>query len=360
MRGAFLPAARVVADESAPLLHKGASKKSGKAFFASGVLRTGGAACVALALIAVCGVAVRTTKGDFFSLGAPLSSRDASPLGIGWTTVSGVADPVLTSDRGVLAGECDPDSCPYATPGSGHYSYVDNCLGGGSGCMPDSTTTGCRICTIYGDAGQFPLWFPQCPRCVCDAYGIDDPNSICVRVREEDALARETTAYTHHTTLTPTTSEGVDPSDLDETSFDLNEFDHSAESTPQTPTIGEYRPVPATGAPDGDNIIVVTDTGLPMEVHDGTDDPVVTEDGGNEESPDTDGTPTSVIPTAASVNDTSATTDTENTRLYSASQFTAGEMLEKVGTRARVAGDAERAVRRGYGRRRKSLREAGN
>ena len=330
MRGAFLPAARVVADESAPLLHKGASKKSGKAFFASGVLRTGGAACVALALIAVCGVAVRTTKGDFFSLGAPLSSRDASPLGIGWTTVSGVADPVLTSDRGVLAGECDPDSCPYATPGSGHYSYVDNCLGGGSGCMPDSTTTGCRICTIYGDAGQFPLWFPQCPRCVCDAYGIDDPNSMCVRVREEDALARETTAYTHHTTLTPTTSEGVDPSDLDETSFDLNEFDHSAESTPQTPTIGEYRPVPATGAPDGDNIIVVTDTGLPVEVHDGTDDPVVTEDGGNEESPDTDGTPTSVIPTAASVNDTSATTDTEDTRLYSASQFTAGEMLEKV------------------------------
>ena len=81
--------------------------------------------------------------------------------------------------------------CPYkrltsTSKNSGEYAYVDNCLDGGAGCTGDSATTGCRLCSIYG-GGQYPNWFPECPPCICDVFGIVDENSICKGPSAEDA-----------------------------------------------------------------------------------------------------------------------------------------------------------------------------
>ena len=131
-------------------------------------------------------------------------------LGISWSYADG-RDPIITTDRGVLQGECDAVTCtqgfhaigkfssylypltvcPYkrltsTSKNSGEYAYVDNCLDGGAGCTGDSATTGCRLCSIYG-GGQYPNWFPECPPCICDVFGIVDENSICKGPSAEDA-----------------------------------------------------------------------------------------------------------------------------------------------------------------------------
>jgi len=115
------------------------------------------------------------------SLGAS-SAFDVGRMGIRWIDVPGVEDPVMTTDRGALPGQCDISACSFLNPEAGHYAFVDNCLDGGAGCVEHLKQSGCRFCTVYADGGLAPLWLPSCPPCVCEVFDIQDPNSTCADI----------------------------------------------------------------------------------------------------------------------------------------------------------------------------------
>jgi hypothetical protein len=100
-------------------------------------------------------------------------------LGIMWSYARSRPgqDPVITTDSGALEDTCDAEICTMGDNAIGEYAYVDNCLDGGAGCMADSDVTGCRLCTIYKPGP--PTWFPQCPKCVCSAFGVTEEDTIC-------------------------------------------------------------------------------------------------------------------------------------------------------------------------------------
>ena len=106
------------------------------------------------------------------------ASASTGLLGIDWAYVNGPGqDPIMTTDSGELQGTCDIDTCFQGNHEIGEYAYVDNCLDGGAGCMEDSRTTGCRICTI--NTPGYPTWFPLCPDCVCTTFGVTTNGTIC-------------------------------------------------------------------------------------------------------------------------------------------------------------------------------------
>ena len=57
------------------------------------------------------------------------------------------------NDRGIGVGQCDDITCGPGEADIGEYKYVDNCLGGGGGCI--GLTSGCRTCSI-NNYGTYP------------------------------------------------------------------------------------------------------------------------------------------------------------------------------------------------------------
>jgi hypothetical protein len=148
------------ADERAPLLD---GKRSSPGYFSR--VRVAG---VVLGVAAVAAVS---------AVSSGLVSTDS--LGIMWSYARSRPgqDPVITTDSGALEDTCDAEICYMGDHEIGEYAYVDNCLDGGAGCMADSDVTGCRLCTIYKPGP--PTWFPQCPKCVCSAFGVTEEDTIC-------------------------------------------------------------------------------------------------------------------------------------------------------------------------------------
>ena len=161
-RTAGAPIAARPADERAPLLQRVAPSDGG--FISRGV-----AARLVLGALALTAVSAA-------SIGA-VTARSGL-LGIDWSYAVGPGqDPIMTTDSGVPQGSCDVETCFQGNHAIGEYAYVDNCLDGGAGCMEDSRTTGCRICTI--NTPGYPSWFPQCPDCVCTTFGVTTNGTIC-------------------------------------------------------------------------------------------------------------------------------------------------------------------------------------
>jgi len=72
-------------------------------------------------------------------------------------------------------------------PSIGHepymYSFVDNCLLGGAGCVGESG--GCRHCLVGEVTREHHPDFPVCPPCVCEHYGL--PEADCAPLSNESS-----------------------------------------------------------------------------------------------------------------------------------------------------------------------------
>jgi hypothetical protein len=74
---------------------------------------------------------------------------------------------------GVEQGQCDFVTCDVTDegPSNAHmYSFVDDCRGGGAGCV--GTTGGCRHCHVGEVTREHHPDFPVCPPCVCEHHGL--------------------------------------------------------------------------------------------------------------------------------------------------------------------------------------------
>ena len=263
------------------------------------------------------------------------AESSSAALGIAWTNLPGVADPVLTTDAGVPAGQCDPNTCRFADVAAGHYEFVDNCLGGGSGCTSDSLVTGCRLCSVYEDAGKPPLYLPPCPPCICDAYQISDPNTLCARLLEAKRVRvrtqrREELRRLNH--LKSSLKEDADDASFDANpSLDGNSVSGDASGVAGGSDAGEYVPLPATGTvPDAVQMSVAAD-GAPFDPSDGTGAAAGSED--EDASVETE-----VIVLAAEENDATASPSAEarafdaaEARAADAATVVAAETYGKIG-----------------------------
>lgn len=80
------------------------------------------------------------------------------------------------TDNLVPQGGCDLELCGAHEYNAGIFSFVDNCLDGGSGCV--GLTSGCRHCTINPEQVGTPReWLPACPKCICEEHELDP--SLC-------------------------------------------------------------------------------------------------------------------------------------------------------------------------------------
>ena len=85
-------------------------------------------------------------------------------------------DWTFMSENSVPQGGCDFELCGLHEYNVGIFSFVDNCLGGGAGCV--GLTSGCRHCTINpGQVGTPAEWLPACPKCICEEHELDP--SLC-------------------------------------------------------------------------------------------------------------------------------------------------------------------------------------
>ena len=87
-----------------------------------------------------------------------------------------IGEQTFLTDNLVPQGGCDFELCGAHEYDVGIFSFVDNCLGGGSGCV--GLTSGCRHCTINPEQVGTPReWLPACPKCICEEHELDP--SLC-------------------------------------------------------------------------------------------------------------------------------------------------------------------------------------
>eukprot|EP00740_Mantoniella_antarctica_P010390 CAMPEP_0181386586 /NCGR_PEP_ID=MMETSP1106-20121128/23225_1 /TAXON_ID=81844 /ORGANISM="Mantoniella antarctica, Strain SL-175" /LENGTH=146 /DNA_ID=CAMNT_0023506829 /DNA_START=58 /DNA_END=494 /DNA_ORIENTATION=- len=100
--------------------------------------------------------------------GSKLLTRADHSLGV-------EASQPFVNAAGVQQGQCDLVTCDLADegPSIGHepymYSFVDDCRGGGAGCVGE--IEGCRHCLVGEVTREHHPGFPVCPPCVCEQYG---------------------------------------------------------------------------------------------------------------------------------------------------------------------------------------------
>jgi len=87
-----------------------------------------------------------------------------------------IGEQTFLTDNLVPQGGCDLELCGAHEYNAGIFSFVDNCLDGGSGCV--GLTSGCRHCTINPEQVGTPReWLPACPKCICEEHELDP--SLC-------------------------------------------------------------------------------------------------------------------------------------------------------------------------------------
>ena len=87
-----------------------------------------------------------------------------------------IGEQTFLTDNLVPQGGCDLELCGAHEYNVGIFSFVDNCLDGGSGCV--GLTSGCRHCTINPEQVGTPReWLPACPKCICEEHELDP--SLC-------------------------------------------------------------------------------------------------------------------------------------------------------------------------------------
>lgn len=178
--------------DSAPLLARGASKRATTYSELPSDLGEGASARsswtratkLVLGTAAVAGIVgtAFAARGAFVSrpsLGAQQRADIATlPEGfqtalLGYRFAPGeIGHQTFLSDNLVPQGGCDLELCGAHEYNVGIFSFVDNCLGGGSGCL--GLTSGCRHCTINPEQVGTPSeWLPACPRCICEEHELD-------------------------------------------------------------------------------------------------------------------------------------------------------------------------------------------
>ena len=185
-----------IAADSTPLLGRGASKRA--TTYSEGMPNLGEGASarsswtratkLALGTAAVAGIVgtAFAARGAFVSrpsLGAQ-QRADIATLPEGFQTAllgykfgpGEIGHQIFMTDNLVPQGGCDLELCGFHEDREGIFTFVDNCLGGGSGCA--GLTSGCRQCTVNPDqVGKPAEWLPACPRCICEEYKLDP--SLC-------------------------------------------------------------------------------------------------------------------------------------------------------------------------------------
>ena len=178
--------------DSSPLLARGASKRATTYSELASDLGEGASARsswtratkLVLGTAAVAGIVgtAFATRGAFVSrpsLGAQQRADIATlPEGfqtalLGYRFAPGeIGHQTFLTDNLVPQGGCDLELCGAHEYNAGIFSFVDNCLGGGSGCV--GLTSGCRHCTINPEQVGTPReWLPACPRCICEEHELD-------------------------------------------------------------------------------------------------------------------------------------------------------------------------------------------
>ena len=182
--------------DSSPLLARGASKRATTYSELASDLDGGAAARSSwtratklfLGTAAVAGIvgtafAARGASVSRPSLGAQQAADIATlPEGfqtalLGYRFAPGeIGEQTFLTDNLVPQGGCDFELCGAHEYDVGIFSFVDNCLGGGSGCV--GLTSGCRHCTINPEQVGTPReWLPACPKCICEEHELDP--SLC-------------------------------------------------------------------------------------------------------------------------------------------------------------------------------------
>ena len=182
--------------DSSPLLARGASKRATTYSELASDLGEGVSARsswtratkLVLGTAAVAGIVgtAFAARGAFVSrpsLGAQQAADIATlPEGfqtalLGYRFAPGeIGEQTFLTDNLVPQGGCDFELCGAHEYDVGIFSFVDNCLGGGSGCV--GLTSGCRHCTINPEQVGTPReWLPACPKCICEEHELDP--SLC-------------------------------------------------------------------------------------------------------------------------------------------------------------------------------------
>ena len=182
--------------DSSPLLARGASKRATTYSELASDLGEGVSARsswtratkLVLGTAAVAGIVgtAFAARGAFVSrpsLGAQQAADIATlPEGfqtalLGYKFAPGeIGEQTFLTDNLVPQGGCDFELCGAHEYDVGIFSFVDNCLGGGSGCV--GLTSGCRHCTINPEQVGTPMeWLPACPKCICEEHELDP--SLC-------------------------------------------------------------------------------------------------------------------------------------------------------------------------------------
>lgn len=182
--------------DSSPLLARGASKRATTYSELASDLGEGVSARsswtratkLVLGTAAVAGIVgtAFAARGAFVSrssLGAQQAADIATlPEGfqtalLGYKFAPGeIGEQTFLTDNLVPQGGCDFELCGAHEYDVGIFSFVDNCLGGGSGCV--GLTSGCRHCTINPEQVGTPReWLPACPKCICEEHELDP--SLC-------------------------------------------------------------------------------------------------------------------------------------------------------------------------------------
>jgi hypothetical protein len=178
--------------DSSPLLARGASKRATTYSELASDLDGGAAARsswtratkLVLGTAAVAGIVgtAFAARGAFVSrpsLGAQQRADIAIlPEGfqtalLGYSFAPGeIGEQTFLTDNLVPQGGCDFELCGAHEYDVGIFSFVDNCLDGGSGCV--GLTSGCRHCTITPEQVGTPReWLPACPKCICEEHELD-------------------------------------------------------------------------------------------------------------------------------------------------------------------------------------------
>ena len=178
--------------DSSPLLARGASKRATTYSELASDLDGGASARSSwtratklfLGTAAVAGIVgtAFAARGAFVSrpsLGAQQAADIATlPEGfqtalLGYRFAPGeIGEQTFLTDNLVPQGGCDFELCGAHEYNVGIFSFVDNCLGGGSGCV--GLTSGCRHCTINPEQVGTPReWLPACPKCICEEHELD-------------------------------------------------------------------------------------------------------------------------------------------------------------------------------------------
>ena len=182
--------------DSSPLLARGASKRATTYSELASDLGEGVSARsswtratkLVLGTAAVAGIVgtAFAARGAFVSrpsLGAQQAADIATlPEGfqtalLGYRFAPGeIGEQTFLTDNLLPQGGCDFELCGAHEYDVGIFSFVDNCLDGGSGCV--GLTSGCRHCTINPEQVGTPMeWLPACPKCICEEHELDP--SLC-------------------------------------------------------------------------------------------------------------------------------------------------------------------------------------